>query len=70
MEKKKKYIITIEEMISKPFEVFAEDLDKAMEIAIKKYNSGEFVLDPGNLVVKQMEIHDVIEDTYTEWIEF
>ena len=41
-----------------------------MEIAIKKYNSGEFVLDPGNLVAKQMEIHDVIEDTYTEWIEF
>ena len=37
---------------------------------IKKYNSGEFVLDPGNLVAKQMEIHDVIEDTYTEWIEF
>ena len=70
MEKKKKYVITIEEMISNPFEVFAEDLDKAMEIAIKKYNSGEFVLDPGNLVAKQMEIHDVIEDTYTEWIEF
>ena len=70
MSTKKKFIITIEEMVTEDFEVFAETEEEAVEIATKKYNSGEFVLEPGNLVAKQMEIHNVTDDEYTDWFEF
>ena len=70
MSEKKKFIITIEEMVTEDFEVFAETEEEAVEIATKKYNSGEFVLEPGNLVAKQMEIHNVTDDEYTDWFEF
>lgn len=67
---KKKFIITIEEMVTEDFEVFAETEEEAVEIATEKYNSGEFVLEPGNLVSKQMEVHNVTDDEYTDWFEF
>jgi hypothetical protein len=67
---KKKFIITIEEMVTEDFEVFAETEEEAVEIANEKYNSGEFVLEPGNLVSKQMEVHNVTDDEYTDWFEF
>ena len=56
-------------MISQDFEVEAEDVEKAMQIAQKKYKNGEFVLAPGNLVCKQMAITKPNEDV-TEWVEF
>ena len=67
---KKKFIITVEEMVTEDFEVFAETEEEAVEIATEKYNSGEFVLEPGNLVSKQMEVHNVTDDEYTDWFEF
>lgn len=66
----KKFEVTIEEMVSKTFLIEAQSDDEAMEIAIEKYKNGEFVLEPGNLVAKQMEIHSLEKDTYTEWFEF
>ncbi len=50
----KKYTITIEETISEDFEVIAESSEQAQAIAIEKYESGEFVLEPGNLIHKQI----------------
>lgn len=70
MSTKKKFVITIEEMVTEDFEVFAETEEEAVEIATEKYNSGEFVLEPGNLVAKQMQIHNVTDDEYTDWFEF
>ena len=70
MSEKKKFIITIEEMVTEDFEVFAKSEEEAEEIATEKYSNGEFVLEPGNLVAKQMQIHNVTEDEYTEWFEF
>ena len=70
MSEKKKYVVTIEEMVSESFEVYAEDEFEAEEIATEKYNNGEFVLEPGNLVAKQMEIHNVTDNICTSWIEF
>ena len=70
MNSKKKFVITIEEMITEDFEVFAETEEEAEEIAVDKYNSGEFVLEPGNLVAKQILIHNVTDNKYTDWIEF
>lgn len=67
--KKKKFKITIEEMVSEDFEVEAETIEEAMKIAEDKYYNGEFVLEPGNLVCKQMMADDG-EDDVTEWVEF
>jgi hypothetical protein len=70
MEKKKSFIVTIEEMVSKDFVVEATDYDEAEKIAEEKYNCGEFVLNPGNLVCKQMSIKDLSDNTECEWFEF
>lgn len=66
----KKFEISIEEMVSQTFVLEASSKEDAMFMAIEKYKNGEFILDPGNLVAKQMEIHDLEKDTYTEWFEF
>ena len=67
---KTSFEITIEEMVTKTFLVEAQDDNEAMLVAIEKYKNGDFILEPGNLVCKQMEIHDIKNDTYTEWFEF
>ena len=64
-----KFVITIEEMVSQDFIVEAETADEAMEIAEARYKDGTFVLEPGNLVCKQMAIMEP-EDEATEWTEF
>lgn len=61
--------ITIEEMVSQSFNVEASTMEEAMEIAEAKYKSGEFVLEPGNLVAKQMMGEDD-KGNCTEWTEF
>ena len=70
VDSKMKFEITIEETVSETFVVFADSEEDAVNIATKKYNFGEFVLQPGSLVAKQMSVHDVDNDTYTEWFEF
>lgn len=64
-----KYKIAIEETIVDNFEVEANSLKEAIETAIQNYKKGEFVLEPGNLVSKQLA---VIEPSYDEpeWIKF
>lgn len=64
-----KYIITIEETVAKDFEVEANDAEEAYEIAEQKYNSGEFVLDPGECQFKQIAITKPGNEC-TEWREF
>lgn len=51
-----KYTITIEETVAKDFEVEANDAEEAYKIAEQKYNSGEFILDPGDCQFKQITI--------------
>lgn len=65
----KKYIITIEEMITQDFEVQADNMAGALKIAEKKYKDGEFVLAPGNLVCKQISATDN-EGDIVDWYEF
>ncbi len=64
-----KYTITIEETIAKDFEVEANDAEEAYRIAEQKYNSGEFVLDPGECQFKQIAITAPSNEA-TEWKEF
>ena len=66
---KKKFTLTIEETIVQEFSLFANDSDEALELAIQKYKSGEFVLEPGEVHYKQMAIMKP-EDEVTDWIEF
>ncbi len=65
---KNKYNVTIEETISKTFEIVAENEKQAKEIAMDKYNSGEFVLAPGELTNKQIQVCD--DDILIDWEEF
>lgn len=65
----KKYTITIEEMISKDFEIEANTAEEAMALAEYRYRAGEYVLAPGNLVAKQMAISSPNNEP-TEWTEF
>lgn len=66
----KKFSVTIEESVSKSFEVTAESGEEAERIAREKYSSGEFTLCPGNLVCKQMQIQDLSDGLCTNWFEF
>ena len=64
-----KYTITIEETVAKDFGVEADDAEEAYETAEQKYESGEFVLDPGECQFRQIAI-TAPSDEATEWREF
>lgn len=66
----KKFKITIEETVSETFEIIAENDEDARNIAEEKYNLGEFVLSPGNLICKQMEIQNETDNYFIDWIKF
>ena len=63
----KKFIIAIEETLVKEFEVWAVNSCKALDIAEKKYNKGEFVLESGEPQFRQMAS---VGDEPSEWKEF
>lgn len=64
------YYVTIEELVSKKFKINAVSMEEAMNIAEKKYNEGEFMIDPGTLVAKQMYAENESNTEATEWMEF
>lgn len=68
MSNKKQYNITIEEVISDDFVVYADSREEALQIAKRKYSEGEFVLAPGNLLSKKMGILSETNDM--EWTDF
>ena len=63
-----KFTVSIEETIVQDFEIEAESLDEAMEIAEQKYKAGELVLEPGEPQFRQMSATD--GKHYTDWREF
>lgn len=69
MEDNRKFVIAIEEVIVKEFEIIADTAEKTMEIAQEKYKKGIFVLSPGEVQVRQMAIVKP-EKEVTEWREF
>ena len=66
----KEFDITIEETVSKTFRVVALDEESAKKAAIEQYRKGDFVLEPGNLSFTQIQVHDIENNTYTEWFAF
>lgn len=65
----KKFYITIEETVCETFEVVAEDENQAREIAATKYESGEFVLEPGELQSSKMKVSNESYETLIDWEE-
>lgn len=66
---KEKYNVVIEETVSKTFEVITNDENQAKSIAVEKYKSGEFVLAPGELIAKQIQVSND-NDILIDWEEF
>lgn len=62
--------IHIEEHVVETFEVEANDLEEAMEIAEEKYRLGEFVLESGEVTAKLMMAECDENGEATEWVEF
>ena len=56
-------------MISQDFDVPANDIYEALQIAEEKYRKGEFVLAPGNLVCKQIAA-SCDDGDCVDWYEF
>lgn len=61
----RKYIITIEETIVQDFEIEAESPEEAFEMAEKKYEAGEFVLEPGEVQMVQIAVSDPEDEEST-----
>jgi hypothetical protein len=64
-----KYMITIEETNAKDFIIEASSAEKAYDSAIKGYEAGELVLDPGECQFRQIAITSPSSES-TEWQEF
>lgn len=64
-----KYTITIEEIVTKDFEIEANSANEAYETAEQKYKSGEYILDPGECQFRQIAITKP-SDEATKWREF
>ena len=66
----KKFKVTIEEHISKTFEVVATDIEEAMELAEERYYNGEYVLSGDPCVSARLMSADDGNGDCTEWVEF
>ena len=64
------YKVTIEETVSQAFDVYADETEDIAEVIKRKYNNGELLLAPGNLVSKQMCIMNTLNNACSEWTEF
>ena len=64
-----KYTITIEKTNAKDFIIEANSAEEAYDSAIKRYEAGELVLNPGECQFKQIAITSPSEES-TEWAEF
>ena len=65
-----KFLVNIEEVVCETFEIEAESLEEALEVAREKYDSGEFVLEPGELISTRASAYDKVTDSWTEEVEF
>ena len=67
---KRTFEVTIEETVDETFEVEANDMEEAEEIAIEKYKDGEFVLEPGEVTNKCLMVRDPENGEETNWVDF
>ena len=65
-----KFLVNIEEVVCETFEVDAESMEEAQRIVIRAYESGEIVLEPGELVEKRIAVFDEATNEWSEHEEF
>lgn len=65
-----KILVNIEEVISETFEIEANSVEEALEIAREKYDNGEIVLEPGELISTSASAYDEETDEWSEAVEF
>ena len=63
------YKIAIEEIVAREFEVDASSAKEALEMAVAKYKSSEFVLCPGEVQFKRVAVIEP-QNLASEWEEF
>jgi hypothetical protein len=65
-----KFLVNIEEVVCETFEVDAESMEEARKIVMRAYESGEVVLEPGELVEKRIAVFDEATNEWSEYEEF
>ena len=65
-----KFLVNIEEVVCETFEVDAESMEEARRIVIRAYESGEIILEPGELVEKRIAVFDEGANEWREYEEF
>ncbi len=63
-----KYSIELQETVTGKFEIEANSIKEAKEKFIKGYFDCEFVNEPGDLIFKQIQISNKLEQS--DWIDF
>ena len=64
-----KFLVNIEEVVCETFEIEAESLEEALEVAREKYDSGEIVLEPGELISTRASAYDEEAGEWSEVVE-
>ena len=62
--------VNIEETVVGKFELDIPEGVEPYDFIRDEYYKGKIVLEPGECQFRQMEIHDLTDDSWTEWIEF
>ena len=70
LDEPKVFKVTIEEHISKTYEVEAADIEEAMQLAEERYWKGEYVLASEASVTARLMKADDGNGDETEWTEF
>ena len=65
-----KFIVNVEEVVCETFAVDAESMEEARRIVMRAYESGEIVLEPGELVEKRIAVFDKATNEWSEYEEF
>ena len=66
----KKYQIVIEETIVDDFTIEADSPDEARSIAERKYKSGEFVIEDGEVQTRRIAVNDTDCENLIDFHEF
>ena len=66
----KTYEVTIEETVDETFSFEIPDDVDIYEYVQENYYNGKIVLEPGKCQLRQMEIHDLSDNSWVDWQEF
>ena len=66
----KRYEVTIEETVDETFSFEVPDNVDIYEYVRENYYNGKIVLEPGECQFRQMEIHDLSDNSRIDWEEF